>query len=77
MAGELLALIVTVAAAGIVYAWKKWGKDLLAKAPEQVQDIIKGGVKELEDGELTEEEVAERLADLLNGLKDEEETEDK
>ena len=72
MSVELITLIVAVAAAGIVYAWKKWGKALLAKAPKQVQDLIKGGVKELEDGELTEEEVAERLADLLNGLKDEE-----
>ena len=65
MAGELIALIVTVAAAATVYAWKKWGKALLAKAPKGIQDLIKGGVKELEDGELTEEEVKQRLEDLL------------
>lgn len=74
MSGELIALICTAGAALIVFAWKKWGKDLLAKAPKEVQDIIKDGVDELKDGELTEEEVKGRLEDILK--KNEEKTEE-
>jgi len=73
MSAELIALIVAVAAAGVAFAWKKWGKDLLAKAPEQVKDLIEDGIPELAAGELPEEEVAERLGDLLNGLEDKDE----
>lgn len=65
MSAELITLIAAVGAAVIVFVWKKWGKDLLAKAPEEVKDLIEDGVKELEDGELTEEEVKKRIEDTL------------
>ena len=73
MSAELIALICTVGAAAIVFAWNKWGKALLAKAPKAVQDIVKDGVEELADGELTEEEVKKRLESVLP--KDEDKTE--
>jgi len=66
MAAELLTLIIAVSTAAIIFAWRKWGKALFSKAPSNIQDIIKDNVKELEDGELTEEEVKERLEDLLD-----------
>jgi polyhydroxyalkanoate synthesis regulator phasin len=74
MSAELIALICTVGAAAIVFAWNKWGKALLAKAPKQVKDLIEDGVEELADGELTEEEVKKRLEEILP--KDKEETEE-
>lgn len=65
MSAELIALVCTVAAAAAVFAWKKWGKALLAKAPQGVQDLIKDNLEELADGELTEEEVKKRLEEVL------------
>lgn len=65
MSVELIGLICTVAAAAIVFAWKKWGKALLSKLPKKLQDVITDNVEELADGELTEEEVKERLKEVL------------
>ena len=65
MSAELIGLIATIGAAAAVFVWQKWGKTWLAKAPKEVKDFIEEGVKELEDGDLTEEEVKKRIEDAF------------